>query len=95
MEYILFIHKNVDQPTTEDQWNAFFSAANESGIFSGGSEIRKSIQIGFKKVPLTTKSVVGCMRFETDDISQVHKLLELHPVFIQGGTLELCEMPKT
>lgn len=95
MEYILFIHKNVDQPTTEDQWSAFFTAANESGIFSGGSEIRNSIQIGVKNVSPMTASVVGCMRFETDDISQVYKLLELHPVFIQGGTLELCEMPKT
>ena len=43
----------------------------------------------------TLESVVGCMFFEVDDTNQLHKLLELHPVSIQGDTLEICEMAKT
>lgn len=95
MEYILFIHNNSDQPTTEEQWNEFFVAANESGMFSGGSEISAGIQIGDKSVKSALDSVVGYMRFESDSIDKLLKLLELHPVKIQGGTLELCEAPKT
>jgi len=30
MEYVLFIHNNVDSPTSEDQWDKFFAAANEN-----------------------------------------------------------------
>ena len=95
MEYILFIHNNADQPATESQWEAFFSAASQSGIFNGGSEIGNSVQIGTKATTLASSSVVGYMHFQTDDINQLHKLLEIHPVYIQGGTLELCEAPKT
>ena len=95
MEYILFIHNNVDQATTDEQWSRFFIAAKESGIFNGGSEIAASHTIGKKPINQTTKSVVGVMRFETNDIDKLNNLLKLHPVYLQGGTLELCKMPKT
>jgi len=95
MEYILLIHKNADHPPTEDQWDKFFAAANESGMFTGGSAISTGVRLGTKNVVLATESVVGYMRFETVDINQLYELLELHPVKIQGGTLELCETPKT
>ena len=95
MEYILFIHDNVDHPTTESQWTEFFSVANESGMFRGGSEISSGVQIGAKPVKYATDSVVGYMRFESDDFEALVQLLELHPVRRQGGTLELCETPKT
>ncbi len=95
MEYILLIHNNADNPETEEQWNEFFTAANDSGMFNGGSEISPGIQLGSKKVKSATDTVAGYMRFETNDINKLHQLLELHPVKIQGGTLELCETPKT
>jgi len=95
MEYILFIHNNMDQQPTNEQWNSFFAKAVASGMFNGGSEMGKSAQLGRKSVTPVTKSAVGYMRFETDDIEKLHKLLESHPAYIQGGTLELCELPKT
>ncbi len=94
MEYILFIHKNIDQAATQEQWAEFFSAANDSGIFSGGSEITESHLLGNKPIYHTTNSVAGIMRFETDDVDKLNALLRLHPVYRQGGTLELCQMPK-
>ena len=95
MEYILFIHNNVDTPTSDTQWSEFFVAARESGIFRGGSEIANSTQLGNKSVALITDSIGGFMRFDSDDIGKLLQLLELHPTLVQGGTLELCEMPKT
>jgi len=95
MEYILFIHKNTDFDTTEEQWHSFFSEANKSGIFLGGSEISNQMLIGKKAVKNITSKIGGFMRFETEDKNKVLALLEKHPVIIQGGTLELCEMPKT
>ncbi len=95
MEYILFIHNNVDSPASDEQWVAFFAVANASGIFSGGSEINNGIQLGSKPIRPTTQSVDGFMRFETDDVDQLYRLLQQHPILLQGGTLELCQMPRT
>ena len=95
MEYILLIHKNADLVATSEQWNEFFIAANESGVFLGGSEISNQIQIGTKPVKKITDSIGGFMRFESEDKNVILDLLKKHPVIIQGGTLELCEMPKS
>ena len=95
MEFILFIHKNTDRTPTKEQWESFFNAANNSGIFLGGSEISSQIRKGKKVVPTITGSIGGFMRFEAENEYLVLELLEKHPVFLQGGTLELCEMPKT
>ena len=95
MEYIVFIHGNVDTRTTEAQWSAFFEAAEKSGIFGGGSEIAEGHRLGHKDITPTTDSIVGVMRFETDDVTALNALLALHPVFIQGGSLEVCKMPKS
>ena len=95
MEYILFIHNNTDANTTPEQWDAFFIAAKKSGTFQGGSEISNQYQIGKKSVSKITDSIVGVMRFESNDKCKILAILEKHPVYLQGGTLELCEMPKT
>lgn len=95
MEYILFIHKNTASPIPKEQWDSFFSAALESNIFKGGSEISNRIQLGEKPVNDITENVGGFMRFESEDIETVKSLLNKHPVLINGGTLELCETPKT
>ncbi|KZN41898.1 hypothetical protein N483_14600 [Pseudoalteromonas luteoviolacea NCIMB 1944] len=47
-------------------------------MFNGGSEISTRLQIGSKDVIDTTSSVGGYMKFESDDINKVYKLLELH-----------------
>jgi len=95
MDYLLLIHKNNDAPTNTQQWESFFDAANASGFFRGGSEIANRILLGDKNIPNTCDAIGGFMRFETDNKSALLALLEQHPVVIQGGSLELCEMPVT
>ena len=95
MEYILFIHNNTDSSTTDEQWDSFFSEANKTDVFLGGSEITSQIQIGKKAVKNITNEIVGYMRFDSEDKNKILALLEKHPVIIQGGTVELCETPKT
>ncbi len=95
MEYILFNHKNTDSTPNIKQWDEFFIAAKESGLFLGGSEISNQIQLGDKPVRKITDSMGGFMRFEAIDKNILLTLLEKHPVIMNGGTLELCEMPKS
>lgn len=95
MEYILFIHNNTDIQTKAEDWDRFFALARGSGLFQGGSEIGKRIQLGGKKIADTTESIAGYMRFEAEDINALKNLLNEHPVLKSGGTLELCELPET
>jgi len=95
MEYILFIHDNTDTPTRAEEWDSFLELARSSGLFQGGSEIGKRIRLGSKEVPDTTKNVSGYMRFESEDVEALKNLLREHPVLRNGGTLELCELPRT
>lgn len=95
MEYIIFIHKNTDTPTTDDQWNTFFTTARQSGLFKGGSAIGERYAIGTKEVTPITRTVGGYMRFDADSLEELQALLETHPVVVNGGTVEICEMPKT
>lgn len=95
MEYILFIHNNTDISTTNEQWNKFFEEAENSGLFRGGSEIANQTQLGSKPVAKITDHIDGFMLFEAEDKNQILQLLDKHPVALAGGTLELCEMPKS
>jgi hypothetical protein len=95
MEYILFIHDNTDMPTKEKDWENFFTLAKKSGLFQGGSEIGKRILLGSKEAADTTESVSGYMRFEAEDLEKLKDLLNEHPVLKCGGTLELCELPRS
>ena len=95
MEYIVFIHRNSDSPVSAEEWEFFLMEARHSGLFQGGSEIAKRIQIGQKEVPDITQWIGGFMRFKSTDIAAIQTLLQKHPVLSKGGTLELCEMPKS
>ena len=92
---LILIHNNTDVPTSVQQWDTFFEAANASGMFRGGSEIANRELLGKKTIPNICHAIGGFMRFETDDKPALLALLEQHPVVLQGGSLELCEMPVT
>ena len=95
MEYIALIHKNTDSTPTPDEWSRFFQVATNTGMFRGGSEIGKRYTLGTPEVSDTTDHVGGYMRFDSDDLNQLKDLLKRHPVIEHGGTIELCEMPKS
>jgi hypothetical protein len=95
MQYLALIHKDADTPPRSDEWDRFFEIAAGIGMFRGGSEIGTRHVLGHNAVPDTTKHVGGYMRFDSDDLDRLLKLLEEHPVIKHGGTIELCEMPES
>jgi hypothetical protein len=95
MQYIALIHRNTDTTPTSAEWDHFFEVAGETGMFKGGSAIGTRHTLGRKTVPDTTQDVGGFMRFDSEHLSQLNKLLESHPVIKHGGTIELCEMPES
>jgi hypothetical protein len=94
-QYILLIQGNSKSASTPEEWEIFFTAAKQSGLFEGGSKIGKREIIGDISSAKPTDHIVGYMRFNSDDKQKILNLLEKHPVVIHGGTVELCEMPKS
>lgn len=95
MEYIVFIHNNTDTATSDAMWNEFFATATASGLFQGGSEIRWLKHMETKPTEPASTNLGGFMRFVADSEQELWALLEQHPVYRCGGTLEICEMPKS
>ena len=70
-------------------------AAHATGSFRGGSEIGQRIVLGNTQSAESTRHVVGYMRFDADDKPNLLELLQTHPVVRHGGSVELCELPKS
>ena len=48
-----------------------------------------------REAPDITEHVGGYMRFDADCLDKLTELLIHHPTVVHGGTIEVCEMPKT
>ena len=94
-QYILLIHGNTTTTPSGEDWDRFFEAASQSGLFRGGSEIGERLIVGNPEVSESTDHIAGFMRFDSDDITRVLDLLEQHPTVLHGGSVELCEMPRS
>lgn len=95
MEYITFMHKNATSAPTDEEWEQFFILARGSGLFLGGSAIGARSTLGDNAVPDLTANIDGYMRFESDSYEALSQLLASHPVLRHGGTIEICELPRT
>jgi hypothetical protein len=94
-QYILLIQNNVTSQSTQEEWDAFYSLARQSGIFKGGSAIGKREVVGDTATAQSSDFIQGYMTFDTAEKPQILNLLQRHPVVMNGGSVELCELPKT
>ena len=91
-QYLLLIQGNAPAEPTAAEWNAFFETAGESGLFRGGSEFGSRQIIGSGNKAISSNHIAGYMRFDSDDKQQLTELIRTHPVVVNGGTVELCEL---
>jgi hypothetical protein len=94
-QYLLLIQGNTKANPTQSEWDQFFAAAHQSGFFKGGSEVGKREFLGDAESATSSSHIVGFMRFDADDKGRLLDLLSRHPVILHGGSVELCEMPKS
>jgi hypothetical protein len=94
-QYLLLIHDNAKRRATPDEWERFFAAVRASGMFLGGSALGERVVVGDGSSGQPSRHIVGYMRFDSDDRSKRLQLLERHPVVLNGGSVELCEIPKS
>ena len=94
-QYIVLIQGNATSKATAEEWNQFIADARESGIFEGGSAIGKRTVLGDSHSAKSSEHIVGYMRFDSEDKQKLLDLLTKHPVVKHGGSVELCELPKS
>lgn len=94
-QYLLLVHGNLTSCCTTEEWDTFFRAAQDSGLFRGGSEIGSRIVLGNVAIARPTDPIVAYMRFDSDDKQRLLDLLKTHPVILHGGSVELCELPES
>src|ERR1043166_10084465 len=94
-QYILLIQGNAKTKATAEEWDQFFTAARQSGLFEGGSAIGQRVVLGDTQSAKSSEHIVGYMRFDSGDKQRLLDLLKQHPVVMHGGSVELCEMPKS
>ncbi len=94
-QYILLIQNNATTEATPTEWSRFIETASASGFFKGGSAIGERTVLGNRDSARSTEHVAGFMRFDADDRAALLKLLDQHPVVLHGGSVELCELPKS
>lgn len=94
-QYLLLIQGNGKTGGTTEEWERFFVAARESGTFRGGSEVGKRELVGDPHSARSSEHIVGYMRFDSGDKQKILDLLKMHPVVLHGGSVELCELPKS
>ena len=94
-EFLLLIHGNAKSRATPEEWESFFAEAHRSGLFKGGSEIGDRVIVGDASSAESSDHLVGFMRFDAEDRQEILDLLQKHPVVVHGGSVELCEMPKS
>lgn len=94
-QYILLIQDNTESDPTLAEWGEFLEAARQSGLFKGGSAIGERITIGNAETAKPSDHIGGYMRFDAEDRQEILDLLQRHPVVMHGGSVELCEMPRS
>lgn len=94
-EYLLLIHGNEATPIPDEAWGRFLSLAHQSGMFAGGSEVGRREFLGDAAKDRSSEHIVGYMRFDAAEKPLLLELLKSHPVVVHGGSVELCELPRS
>ena len=94
-DYLMLMHDDPIRSASESDWAAYIQALVKSGAFRGGSAIGSGVcRRKSGPAPPITARIGGYIRLEADSLAEVEALLVGNPVFENGGTVELRELPK-
>jgi hypothetical protein len=95
-DYLLLMHNDPATAASDSDWTAYIEALAETGKLRGGSAIGEGVcRRKSGTVAPVTAHIGGYIRVEADDLADAEALLAGNPVFENGGTVEIRELPKT
>jgi hypothetical protein len=94
-DYLMLMHNDPVGSASERDWETYIEALQRTGKFRGGSAIGSGVcRRKSGSAPRITERIGGYMRLEADSLADVEALLAGNPVFENGGTVEIRELPK-
>ena len=94
-DYLMLMHSDPLRSARDSDWEAYIQSLVKSGTFRGGSAIGPGVcRRKSGAAPAATAQIGGYIRLETDSLADVEALLAGNPVYENGGTVELRELPK-
>ena len=93
-DYILLMHSDATEAETDAQWESYFAKLREQGVFQGGSAIGRGevLRKAGQPNPLSDH-LVGFIRVKAQNLVHAKSLVEGNPVFENGGSVEVRELP--
>jgi hypothetical protein len=92
-DYLLLMH---DDANADGDWGAYLQKLRHAGKLQGGSAIGRGICVRKAgQPPPVSEHVVGFIRIEAESLDEARALLAGNPVYENGGTVEIRELPKT
>lgn len=95
-DFVLLMHSDTERSGTPDEWTIYFKRLRESGRFQGGSTIGSGECVRKAGPPgQLHSSLGGYIRVLARDLEDAKALVSGNPVFENGGTVEVRELPET
>jgi hypothetical protein len=94
-DYLMLMHNDMVRSASERDWETYIEALGQTGKFRGGSAVGPGVcRRKAGAPPPITARIGGYIRIEADSLAEVEALLPGNPVFENGGTVELRELPQ-
>jgi hypothetical protein len=93
-DFLLLMHNDTRRSPSPELWQSYIEELRGRGVFNGGSSIGSGS--AFRKgAPKAEGSnhLGGYIRVQVGTAEEVHGLLLGNPVFENGGTVEILELP--
>ncbi len=95
-DYLMLMHNDPARAADDSDWATYIERLNRTGKFRGGSAIGNGIcKRKSGMAPPVTGHIGGYIRLEVASLTEAEALIDGNPVYENGGTVELRELPKT
>ena len=95
MDYLLLMHDDTAQDGSVEQWDRYFEMLGQSGGFAGGSSIGKGAAFRMTEpAGPVADHITGFIRVRASSLDDARRFLVGNPVYENGGTVEIRELPE-
>ena len=92
-DYLFLMH---DDSVDDGEWGPYLDKLQRAGKLRSASAVGPGICVRKTgRSPKVTEHIVGVIRVEAAGLGEARKLLAGNPVYENGGTVEIRELPKT
>ena len=94
IDYILLMHNDARAEGDDVAWEHYFGDLHQSGAFEGGSSIGAGQCFRKDGAPgPASDHLTGFIRVNAANLDAAKAFLAGNPVYEQGGTIEIRELP--